>query len=89
MGLFFYYREINMFLYENITFSKGVIIMEQNTIHREILILSGREVFVIPCLAVIGAASIIGCASYGVYKIGKRVYDQVITERECWSRKES
>jgi hypothetical protein len=63
--------------------------MEQNTIHREILILSGREVFVIPCLAAIGAASIIGFASYGVYKIGKSVYDQVIAERVYGVRKES
>ena len=43
----------------------------------EVMILSGREVFLIPCLAVVGAASIMGAIGYGVYRLGKTVVTNV------------
>ena len=48
--------------------------MENNTIKIEAVLLTGKDAKRIPCLAVIGAASIIGGIGYGVYKIGKKVY---------------
>ena len=38
------------------------------------MILTEKEVVIIPSLAVVGAASIIGAAGYGLYKLGKSVY---------------
>lgn len=56
--------------------------MEQTTFHGEVMILSGREVFVIPCLAVVGAASVMTAVGYGVYKLGKKVLTKVTDKKE-------
>ena len=56
--------------------------MEQTTIHGEIMILSGREAIVIPCLSVVGAASIVGAVGYGVYKLGKKVVTKVTEKHD-------
>ena len=54
--------------------------MEKTTFHGEILILSGREAVLIPCLAVIGAVSIIGAGIYGVSTLTKKVLTKVFEE---------
>ena len=56
--------------------------MEQTTLHGEIMILSGKEAIAIPCLAVVGAVSIVGAVGYGVYKLGKKVVDKVVNKKE-------
>ena len=56
--------------------------MEQTTFHGEVMILSGREAIAIPCLAVVGAASIVVGVGYGVYKLGKKVLTKVTDKDE-------
>ena len=57
--------------------------MEQTTFFSgEVMILSGREVFLIPCLAVVGAASIIGGLGYGVYRLGRKMVTKLSNEKE-------
>lgn len=46
------------------------------TKHVDVMILTGKEAIAIPCLALVGAASIIGATGYGVYKLGKKVYNK-------------
>ena len=57
--------------------------MKQEFIFKpDILILSGKEVFVIPCLAVVGAVSIMATIGYGVYRIGKKAYNHITHVKE-------
>ena len=50
--------------------------MSQKTIRIEGILLTEHAAIVIPCLSIIGAASIISALGYGVYKLGKKVYDE-------------
>ena len=43
-----------------------------------IVMLVGKEAYLVPGLAVVGAASIIGATYYGTYKISKRVYNKLV-----------
>lgn len=52
--------------------------MEQTKFNGEIMLLCGKEAIVIPCLAMIGAASIMGAIGYGVHKLRTKVGTKVI-----------
>lgn len=41
------------------------------------VILTGKEAYTIPCLAMIGAASIIGAGMYGAYKLGSTLGSKI------------
>lgn len=43
-----------------------------------IVMLVGKEAYLIPSLAAVGAASIVGAAGYGAYKLGKKAYDKLV-----------
>lgn len=48
--------------------------------YTNVMILTGKEAVIVPSLAVVGAASLIGITGYGLYKFGKSMYDKT-TER--------
>lgn len=41
--------------------------------YTNVMILTGKEAIIIPCLAVIGAASIVGAVGYGIHKLTKKI----------------
>ena len=59
----------------------------KNTKHMDIMILTGKEVIIVPCLAIIGAASIVGATGYGIYKLGKKVYDKFAIKDKVFAAK--
>lgn len=62
---------------KKLIFSKEEIEMNKNdTI--SIVMLVGKEAYLIPSLAAVGAASIVGVAGYGAYKLGKKAYDKLV-----------
>lgn len=52
-----------------------------------VLMLTGREAIVVPCLAFIGAAGIIGVTGYGAYKLGKKAYSMLVDNGEVFDDK--
>lgn len=51
---------------------------KSNTI--SVVMLVGKEAYLVPSLAVVGAASIVGAIGYGAYKLGKKVHDELVEE---------
>lgn len=51
---------------------------KSNTI--SVVMLVGKEAYLVPSLAVVGAASIMGAVGYGAYKLGKKVYNELVEE---------
>lgn len=49
--------------------------MDDKTIVVDGILLLGKEAYVIPCLAVLGAASIIGGTIYSSYRLAKAVVE--------------
>lgn len=47
--------------------------MDEKMIRVKCLILTGREMYTIPGLAIIGAACVVTAACYGVYKFTKNI----------------
>lgn len=43
-----------------------------------IVMLVGKEAYLVPSLAIVGAASIMGATGYGAYKLGKKAYDKLV-----------
>lgn len=62
--------------------------MERN-VELNVLLLVGKDAIVIPALAVVGAASIIGAIGYGVHKIGQTLTEKVFEKKHAKDETES
>lgn len=62
--------------------------MERN-VEVNVLLLAGKDAIVIPALAVVGMASIIGTLGYGAYKIGQNFAEKVFEKKHVKNETES
>lgn len=61
----------------------------EHTIKINVLMLTGKEALVVPCLATVGAASILSATAYGVYKLGRKVSEKMADIKCSKEQKES
>ena len=69
-------RETHNSFYGNI-FLKGERVMNNNTIRIEGLLLTGKDAVLMPCLAIIGAATVATTAIYVGHKLVTRIHEKI------------
>lgn len=62
--------------------------MERN-VELNVLLLVGKDAIVVPALAIVGAASIIGTIGYGAYKFGQNLAEKVFEKKHVKNETES
>ena len=56
--------------------------MDNNNIKFKAILLTGPEATIVPCLAIVGAASIAGVIGYGAYKLGEKAYEKMSAKED-------